>query len=169
MAKKSAASTAKSKPLPVCKAILLCQHAIIDALSNTPSLIGIFNGLFVSKFPGETSQCTIFVQLEDGMGQYEMTVEVHDLRDDFIIARTVGQTIDFPKKRVRMNLFIPVPRLPIKHAGNYDLVVFADRQEIDRQQFRANRFPDERRLGNALRFAQYHHLTQNDIDLPTSI
>jgi hypothetical protein len=144
MARKKAGSETGAKPLPVCKAILLCQQAIIDARTGMPSLIGIFNGLLLKKFPGRTLRCTTYLQLEDGIDDYDITVEVHDLREDLILARTTGNKIVFSRKRMKLNLFIDVPPLNIMHQGFYDLVVFADGREVDRQQFKTILFPNRR-------------------------
>jgi hypothetical protein len=148
MAKKKSEPSPRTKPLPLCKAILLCQRAIIDARTGMPSIIGIFNSFLVKGFPGKTLKCTTYLQLEDGIGDYAVTVEVHDLREDLVLARTHGKKIEFPTKRTKINLIIDVPPLPIAHQGIYDLVVFADAQEIDRQQFRAMRFPVRRKDKN---------------------
>jgi hypothetical protein len=66
-------------------------------------------------------------------------VEVHDLREDRILARAAIVQIVFQDRAGKANLMIPVPPLMLKHPGGYDFVVLADDQEIDRQQFAAHR------------------------------
>ena len=123
------------KPPPKCKAILLCDHTIIEAGTGKVSIIGTFDSFFVLTFPGATAPFTAFLQMTDGIGSYVITVEVHDLQQDKILARADGPAIDFPNRSVKMNIGIPVPPLPVNHPGRCDFVVFADGQEIDRQQF----------------------------------
>jgi hypothetical protein len=138
MAKKSAPRKSP-KPPPQCKAILLCDHAIVEAGTGKVSLIGIFDRFAVTEFPSPIRQFTAFLQLTEGIGKYRITVEVHDLRDDEILARAAIVQIDFQDRAGKANLMIPVPPLLLKHAGGYDFVVLADDQEIDRQQFGAHR------------------------------
>ncbi len=138
MAKKPAPKKT-TKPPPKCKAILLCDHAIVESGTGKVSLIGIFDRFAVRDFPGLIQQFTCFLQLTDGIGKYRITVEVHDLREDQILARAAIVQIVFADRAGKANLMIPVPPLLLKHAGGYDFVVLADDQEIDRQQFGAHR------------------------------
>ena len=127
----------RGKPPPKCKAILLCDQVIIDSLTGKPSVIGIFGGFNAPSFPGQTAPFTAFLQLTDGIGEYQITIEILDLQEEAVIARAQGPPINFPDRAMKMNCFIAVPPLPLAHAGRYDFVVLADGQEIDRQQFLA--------------------------------
>lgn len=64
-------------------------------------------------------------------------MEVHDLRFNRVIARVRGPELDFPERLSMVEIKLPVNPLPLQHPGNYDIVVFADGQEIDRMQFTA--------------------------------
>jgi hypothetical protein len=135
----------KDKPLPKCKAILLCDTVIVDSRSGKVSIIGILDGFNVIQFPGRIAPFHVFLQLTDGIGKYRVSVEIHDLRDDKIVVRAPLVEIDFRARPGKGNLIIPIPPLPLQHEGGYDFVVLADGQEIDRQQFRARLV---RRRGN---------------------
>jgi hypothetical protein len=137
MAKKKPSPKKSAKPPPRCKAILLCDQALVEAVTGKVSLIGIFDRFALRKFPGHIRQFTAFLQLTDGIGQYSITIEVHDLREDRILARAAIVNMAFQDRSGKANLMIPVPPLLLKHPGGYDFVVLADEQEIDRQQFLA--------------------------------
>lgn len=124
-------------PPPKCKAILLCEKAIIDAVTGSPSIISVFDGFTVPHVPSKTSPFTAFLHLTDGIAnhEYKITVEIHDLSNGTVIARTSGPAIRWGDRFGRINLVIPVPPLPVKHVGDYDFVVYANDQEIDRQKF----------------------------------
>jgi hypothetical protein len=55
-------STPVLRSLPKCKALLLCDQAIVDSATGTVSLIGVFNVCPVACFPGPTQPFTIFPQ-----------------------------------------------------------------------------------------------------------
>jgi hypothetical protein len=134
MAKKKSKNQ-RGKPPPKCKAILLCDVVIVDAMTGKPTIVGIFSGFNVPGFPGYTSPCNAFLQLTDGIGTYRITVEIRDLRDDLVIGRGQILELDFQERAAKHNLIIPVPPVQLHHDGLYDFVVLADGQEIDRQQF----------------------------------
>src|SRR5262245_5173846 len=123
----------EGKPPPKCKAILLCETAILDAQTGKVSVIHIFEGFNFSRFPAITKRVDAYLQLTSGIGKYLMTVEVHDLADNSVLARATVAEMNFRDRIGRQNLIIPIPPLPIAHAGVYDVVVFADGKEIDRQ------------------------------------
>jgi hypothetical protein len=138
MAKKRSKKPPKGKvPPPACKALLLCDHTIIEAGSGKVSIIGSFTNFILPSFPGRTLPFTAFVQLADGIGRYEIQVEIHDLRDDMVLARSPKMMIEFAERLTKINICLPVPPLPLAHAGKYDVVFLAKGQEIDRQQFSA--------------------------------
>lgn len=124
------------KPPPVCKAILLCDTVIRDAFTGKVSLIGLFDGFGMREMPGFTNPVIAFLQLVEGIGKYSLTVEIHDLGRDRVIARAEAATVEFPDRLSRRQVIIPVPPLPMEHEGVYDFVVMADEKEVDRQQFK---------------------------------
>jgi hypothetical protein len=125
----------RAKPPPKCKAILLCERVIIEEGTKNASIISIFTDFIVPGVPCGIGGFTVFVQLHDGIGRYGLTVEVHNLRDQTVIARSNRMEMAFDSRPNSHNVMIPVPPLPFKDVGAYDLVVFADNQEIDRQRF----------------------------------
>jgi len=132
-------------PPPKCKAILLCDQTILEAGSGKISLIGIFANFNVQKFPAVVAPFRAYVQLVNGIGRYEVVVEIHDLQKDKVLARAQGIGIEFADRFTTVNIMMPVPPLPLAHAGKYDLVVLANGQEIDRQQFTAVSMEDMQR------------------------
>jgi hypothetical protein len=142
MAKKKSREPRGQKPPPRCKAILLCEQAIIEAGTGNVSVIGIFDRFVVPEIPGRTRAFTVYLHLTDGIGRYDVVVEVHDLQEDKVIGRADGIALRFPERLHRQNVIVLVPPLSIHHPGRYDVVVFVDGQEIDRQQFRADEASD---------------------------
>ena len=122
-------------PPPKCKAILLCRYAMFEAGTGMPSIIGVISNLTVLQCPVKIPLMYAFIQLVDGIGRYEIVLEFQNVSDGQVIGRGVGPGVIFPDRPLRMNLLIPIPPVPIPRPGDYDLVVFANGQEIDRQKF----------------------------------
>jgi len=130
---------------PKCKAILLCRQTIVEAGTGNISLIGVFTHIVLNKTPGSTDPLECFLQFTDAEGRYDLTVEIHDQSENKIVARAVAPAIEVPHRLAYANVIIPIPSLQIKHSGPYDFVVFANGNEIDRQQFQVMKVaePDE--------------------------
>jgi len=122
-------------PLPKCKAILICERTIVEAATGQTSLIGIFDEFTLPTIPGRTEPFRLYIRLSEGIGQYRIHVEIHDLQEDQIIGRTDPAIVHWEERLATAELFISIPRLRIPHAGPYDLIVLANGEEIDRQQF----------------------------------
>ena len=126
-----------SKPPPKCKAILIAEKVIVDAKDGRVSVIGIIDKLLMPNFPVKTRPLWAFLLLTDGVGRYDVVIEIHDLQQDKIIGRGMGIAIHFPERLYKMNVIIPLPALTLTHPGAYDFVVIANGSEIDRQKFSA--------------------------------
>ena len=131
----------QDKPLPKCKAMLLCDQCLIEAGTGKPTLIGVFDGFWCQQFPGLAQPFTVFVQLIEGIGQYDVSLEVHDLQQDQLVAKTAVSQIRFVDRLHRINLTFPIVGLPIGHAGTYDFRVLANRQLLEQQTFTASLQP----------------------------
>lgn len=123
--------------LPTCKALLLCDDTIIEAGTGKISLVGVFTRFILPSIPGMTRPFHAFLQFTDCVGDLEILINIRDLQDDEAIAETDKLGIHVDNRLQTVNLIVPVPSLPIKHAGLYDFVVFTGTDEIDRQQFGA--------------------------------
>src|SRR5713101_2419337 len=108
MAKKRPTRRKARKPPPNCKAILLCDQTIIEAVTGKVSIIGIFDNWNLPQFPHPTRPFMCFVQLTDGIGKYAVSVDIHDLGADQIIAQAALADVEFPERMSTTNLLIPV-------------------------------------------------------------
>lgn len=147
---RQAAIVAKKKkskgqiPPPVCKAILLCDAILSDPFTGKSSVIGIFERFVVPQFPGNTSPFFLYMQMTSGIGSYRITVEMRSIPDGQNIARADVIDMEFKDRAEKNLLVLPIPPLPLPKAGEYDFIVFANDQEIDRQRFTAVSRPENK-------------------------
>jgi hypothetical protein len=123
----------KTAPLPVCKAILLCQHVDADAPGEL-SLTGVISNVFVDESM-VAPPIELFCQITDAIGHYELIVETHDLDANEVIGRSEPTVFDAVDPLMNLNIIMPVAGTRFQHTGLHDIVVFANGEEIDRRQF----------------------------------
>jgi hypothetical protein len=75
--------------------------------------------------------------LVEGIGDYEIRVEVHDVAQDEIVFKSGAVRISFADRLMQRRSIFSLPGLPMPHSGKYDVIVFGDGREIDRQQIDA--------------------------------
>ena len=120
-------------PLPVCKAILLCETVVVDD-SGKINLNGVASNLVVdSTLTAPPSEA--FCQITDAVGHYSLIAEVQDLDAGEVIARSSATEVEICDPLHNSNVIISIPALRFNHLGLHDLVVFANGEEIDRRQF----------------------------------
>jgi hypothetical protein len=126
------------KPLPKCKALLLCEKCIIEEGTHRISLINVFDTFRLKAFPGRCPRFIAFVQLVDGIGRYRLEIEVSDLETNQAVGRTDAAIIEFATRPMKWTHAIPIRSLALPHAGMFDFVLLGDGDEIERQSFAAD-------------------------------
>ncbi|HEV3341911.1 MAG TPA: hypothetical protein VG125_16205 [Pirellulales bacterium] len=123
------------KPLPHCKALLLCEKVTESQLTDKITLHNLIETFNLRSFPGRSTPFTIFLQVYDGIGRYPITVEVNDLTGGLTIAEIDLDDFDFPERLVMIQMTAPIDSVPLPHPGRYELVIVLDGQPLARQYF----------------------------------
>lgn len=79
----------------------------------------------------------IFLQLYDGIGEYGLSIALHNLSDNTSIAAPILVSLDFPERLAKMDVAFPVASLRLPRPGRYELAVLLDGQELAPQIFEA--------------------------------
>ena len=87
----------------------------------------------MNDFPASLPPITTYLRLVDGIGSYQIHMEMQDLSSGEVIASSSVAEIEFPERPGLIELIMPISFPPIENAGVYDIVVLANEQEIDRQ------------------------------------
>jgi hypothetical protein len=95
--------------------------------------------LLLDQFPGATPYAELFLHLVDGIGIYDLVIEIYDLRDDRTVFRFTAMEITFAHRLAGLNLIVPMPPVTLTHPGSYDVVVLANEREVERKKFTARR------------------------------
>lgn len=125
------------KPLPHCRAILLCEDVGEDPATGELSLHKLVERFRMPVFPAPSRPFVVFVQLYDGIGRYRVNMEVNALDDDTSVARATLPDLDFPDRLAKIDMMIPVKSVFVPRPGRYELIVLLDGQELARQHFDA--------------------------------
>ena len=136
---------ARQKPLPQCKAFLLCEGVDEDDVTAQLSLSKLIEDFQFPAFPADSAPFVAFMQLYDGIGRYRLAVELRDLSDNTSMAITVSSSLDFPQRLVKMDVILPVDSLRLPRSGRYEFAVLVDGEEVASQPFDAELFNGEPR------------------------
>ena len=124
---------AAHKPLPQCKAFLICEGVGLNSMTGQFNLYGVVNALSFPKFPAAARPLVAFLQLYDGIGRYELGVELRDLADESSVAAGIFGDLDFPERLAKMEVGVPIDSMRLPRPGRYEIAVLLDGQELATQ------------------------------------
>ncbi|HEX7378496.1 MAG TPA: hypothetical protein VF278_15360 [Pirellulales bacterium] len=122
-----------SKPLPQCKAFLVCGEVEFDDIAGQINLYGIVSSLSFPEFPAAVPPLALFLQMYDGIGRYRLTAELRDLAGGVGVAAEAFTDVEFPERLVKMDLALPISSLRLPNLGRYEIAVLLDGRELATQ------------------------------------
>lgn len=122
-------------PPPVALGLFLCNLVIIDQESQMPSLVGIFTGLRVDRFPSESQRFSAFAALTNGRGTARMELNAVRLATgEEIFSQTVD--ITFPDPLRVVNVHVRVSRVVFPAPGVYEFTLLVEDEVVARRRLR---------------------------------
>lgn len=72
-----------------------------------------------------TPPLAAFLQLYDGIGRYELSIELRNLAEESSVAEKVSH-LDFPERPVKMDLVLPLDSMRLPRPGRYEIAILLD-------------------------------------------
>lgn len=116
-------------PKPELKAIIVCDNIIVDKRSNKKSLIGLFDRIYIHRFPTTYRPVYVYVAFSDASGDYRFHLEFYSLTENKLLVKSspVGP-IHYPDRFKLNDIIMELPPLPFPGEGDYEMRVFANDQ-----------------------------------------
>lgn len=112
--------------------MLLCRR--VDDRRGAYTLHRVGNTFRVSEVPGDLTPFIVFLQVTNGVGDYELSVELLDLSSGESTSIGIVGRASLPDRLTLASIIISVPVLHVENAAKHDLIVLANGQEIDRRE-----------------------------------
>ncbi|HJT32242.1 MAG TPA: hypothetical protein VJ783_09385 [Pirellulales bacterium] len=125
--------SATHKPLPQCKAFLICEEVEVDDANGRFNLYGLVDSLSFPLFPANAPPLVMFLQLYDGIGRYALSSELRDLARGMSVAAEAFTSVEFPERLVKIDLGLPIDSLRLPGPGRYELAILLDGHELATQ------------------------------------
>lgn len=106
------------RPGPVVLAVVVCDMAIRDALTNKVSLIGLFSTIRATSFPSTHSLMTIYVALTGGHGTQDIEIRLVRAEDEQPVMSMIGG-IDFVDPLQVYELILEWRGVQFERQGDY--------------------------------------------------
>lgn len=113
-----------SNVAPVLVATLICDVAVADPTSGKKNIIGIFDRIYVSKFPAKRPM-SLYLKVADAAGNYELETRYVQISTGKALAKATGK-LNARDKLSSMDMILPFPPLPIPEPGRYEFQIWAN-------------------------------------------
>jgi hypothetical protein len=115
---------ALSNVTPVLVAAIVCDVAVADPSTQKKNLIGIFDRVFVEKFPTKRP-ISLYIKVTDAEGYYQTEVRYIQVSPGKILAKAEGE-LNSKNRLASIDLIVPFPPLPIPEEGRYEFQIWAN-------------------------------------------
>lgn len=112
-----------SKIIPFLIATLICDVAVADPTTGKKTLVGIFDRIYVSKFPTQRPM-SLYLKMTDAEGYYPIEIEYVYVNTGEVLVRVAGE-MEARDRTLSSDIYIPLPPLPIPKDGRYEFRVKA--------------------------------------------
>lgn len=128
--------TAAGQPTPVPIAALLCDQVIVDQGSSKKTLVGVFDKIFIGKFPTDYRPASLYIKLIDAEGEYDVKIQYVRVNNQEILGNASGKMIAQNRNQA-MEIVFPLPPLAIPVEGQYELQLWMNNKYVHRVRFDA--------------------------------
>lgn len=121
---------------PEVKAFLLCDFVIQEAGTNKKSLIGIFEQVNTPRFPFRHGRMSVYANLADAHGQYDLTLRLVRLRDGKVLIEAKGLRIQVADPLQMAEVGMNLEGIVFEEPGKYEFALYANDQFVQSKPFR---------------------------------
>ncbi len=111
---------------PILKAMLLCDHTIVEEGSHKRTLIGLFDRVKASAFPTTHPAMSAYVQFREIEGTFNFTLELFDLTKGTVMNRAVIEKFQVQDKSRDCELVFNLLSINFEHAGEYEFRIYVN-------------------------------------------
>jgi hypothetical protein len=111
---------------PILKAMLLCDHTIVEEGTHKRTLIGLFDRIKGTQFPLVHPAMSIYVQFREIEGTFNFTLELYDLTESKSLNKAVINAYKIQDRSRDCELVFNLMAVKFFHAGDYEFRIYVD-------------------------------------------
>jgi hypothetical protein len=129
---------------PITQTFLLCDLVITDEATKKKTLVGVFDRIWVSKFPAKHTPAALYIRLFDAQGDCDLRVDYVKVDDQTVLGNVTGK-MQSVKRHTTVEFAIALPPIDIPAAGEYEFRLWINEIYAHRVRFTAEQLPAERK------------------------
>ncbi len=123
-------------PKPILKAILLCDHTLMEEGTHKRSLIGLFDRIRSNKFPLLHPTMSVYVQFREIEGTFNFTLELYDLEHGKVLNKAVVKDFKVNERSRDCELVFNLLSVRFEKPGDYEFRIYVNEAIFGQKSFR---------------------------------
>ena len=111
---------------PILKAMLLCDHTIVEEATRKRTLIGLFDRIKANQFPSTHPAMSIYVQFRDLEGTFDFMLELFDLTAGKEMTRAEVKNFKVQDRSRDCELVFNLLSVKFDHPGEYEFRIYVN-------------------------------------------
>ena len=111
---------------PILKAMLLCDHTIVEETTHKRTLIGLFDRIKASQFPSTHPAMSIYVQFREIEGTFHFMLELFDLTAGKEMNRAEVKNFKVQDRSPDFELVFNLLSVKFDHPGEYEFRIYVN-------------------------------------------
>ena len=124
------------QPKPILKAMLLCDHTLVEESTHKRTLIGIFDRIQASQIPTVHPSMSMYVQFREIQGVFDFTLELFDLMTGRVMHKVVIQNFEVRERSRDCELVFNLLSVRFEHSGDYEFRIYANDMIFGQKHFK---------------------------------
>ena len=121
---------------PILKAMLLCDHTIVEETTHKRTLIGLFDRIKASQFPSTHPAMSIYVQFREIEGMFDFTLELFDLTEGKSMNRAEIKNFKVQDRSRDCELVFNLLSVKFEHPGDYEFRIYVNDTVFGQKSFK---------------------------------
>ncbi|HLD69994.1 MAG TPA: hypothetical protein VJA17_04435 [Candidatus Omnitrophota bacterium] len=122
---------------PIKKAMLLCDHTIVEEGTHKRTLIGLFDRIKVNRFPSVHPSMSIYVQFREIEGTFDFMLELFDLTAGKSLNRAEVKNFKVEDRSRDCELVFNLLSVKFDHPGEYEFRIYVNDYIFGQKSFKA--------------------------------
>lgn len=111
---------------PILKAMLLCDHTIVEEGSHKRTLIGIFDRIKAVNFPTTHPAMSIYIQFCEIEGVFDFTLELYDLSQEKVMNKALVKQYKVQDRFRDCELVFNLISVRFDKPGDYEFRIYVN-------------------------------------------
>lgn len=112
------------QPKPILKAMLICDHTIVEEGTHKRTLIGLFDRIKAKAFPTAHPSMSVYVQFREIEGVFDFVLELFDLNSEKSLNQAVIRQFKVEDRSRDCELVFNLLSVKFDHPGEYEFRIY---------------------------------------------